>query len=157
MKLTIIPEDKSVSKDSKVYSGIEISSCAIPSDIHALQWDGVAGWIEYTSPLIQNEPITVLPEWANCCVAKWEQADNPPTPEPVPPTAKQNKDTAMLLLAATDWTTSPDVTDPTKSNPYLSNQEEFIAYRNAIRQHAVYPVAGYLDWVLIPQENWVKL
>ena len=72
MKLTIIPVDGAVGKDGKFYTAINLISCAIPSDVHALQWDGVTGWIEYESPLVQNEDITELPGWANACVAKWQ-------------------------------------------------------------------------------------
>lgn len=70
------------------------------------------------------------------------------------PTAEENKGTATNLLQATDWTTIPDVADPQLSNPYLANQAEFISYRNAVRQYAVYPVAGNIDWPTIPQEDW---
>ena len=52
------------------------------------------------------------------------------------------KEQASGLLYKTDWTTIPDVADPTKSNPYLMNQAEFIAYRSQIRQLAVNPVAN---------------
>lgn len=46
---------------------------------------------------------------------------------------------ATRLLYDSDWTTIPDVADPT-NNPYLTNQAEFIAYRNTIRGLAVNPV-----------------
>ena len=52
------------------------------------------------------------------------------------------KETASQLLYKTDWTTIPDVADPTKSNPYLMNQAEFIAYRSQVRQLAVNPVVN---------------
>jgi hypothetical protein len=74
----------------------------------------------------------------------------------VPPqaTAEENKATATSLLQATDWTTIADVGNPQMSNPYLANQAEFIAYRNAVRQYAIYPVAGDLVWATVPQEVW---
>ena len=52
--------------------------------------------------------------------------------------ATQNQATASQLLYATDWTTIPDVTNPA-NNPYLTNQDEFLIYRNAIRKIAVNP------------------
>lgn len=63
------------------------------------------------------------------------------------------KEQASGLLYKTDWTTIPDVADPTKSNPYLTNQAEFIAYRSQIRQLAVNPV---LDPVFppVPKAQW---
>ena len=38
MKLTIIPADGSVGEDEKFYLELDLSSCAIPADVHALQW-----------------------------------------------------------------------------------------------------------------------
>jgi hypothetical protein len=158
MKLTIIPgngpADGSVGKDEKFYDKLDLLSCDIPTDVHALQWQDVAGWIEFKEP-VPNEEITSLPTWANCCIAKWDEANTPPPP--VPPSAEYNKDTAVSLLQATDWTTIPDVADPLKSNPYLSNAQDFIVYRNQVRQYAVYPVAGDIDWPVAPQEVWVKV
>ena len=153
MKLTIIPADGSVGEDGVFYLGLNLSSCAIPADVHALQWQDTAGSIEYNTP-IPNEPITELPAWANCCMTKWTEAN---TPVPVPPTAEQNKQTATAKLQATDWTTIPDVSDPTKSNPYLSNVQDFVIYRNAVRQYAINPVAGDINWPVIPQEVWTTI
>lgn len=154
MKLTIIPSDGSVGEDGKFYLNLDLGSCNIPNNVHALQWDGVAGWIEFKDP-VPNEEITSLPAWANCCMAKWTEANTPVPPQP--PTAQQNKIKATELLQATDWTTIPDVADPVKSNPYLSNVQDFVVYRNAVRQYAVYPVAGNINWPTVPQEVWVKV
>lgn len=73
------------------------------------------------------------------------------------PTASENKATASGLLSATDWTTIADVGNPQMANPYLANQSEFLAYRNTIRQIAVYPVAGNLTWATVPVEVWTKV
>jgi len=151
MKLTIIPADGSVGEDGVFYNSLDLSSCNIPANVHALQWGGVAGWIEFKDP-VPNEEITSLPAWANCCMAKWEEANTPK-----PPTAEANKQTATMLLQMTDWTTIPDVADPAKSNPYLSNVQDFVTYRNAVRQYAVYPVAGQINWPRTPAEVWVKV
>jgi len=155
MKLTIIPADGSVGEDNKFYLALDLSSCGIPADVHALQWQDTAGWIEYKSALVQNEPITELPAWANCCMTKWTEA-NTPVP-PAPPTAAQNKYTATQKLKDTDWTTIPDVGDSTKSNPYLSNVQDFVVYRNAVRQYAINPVAGNIIWPTLPQEVWTTV
>jgi hypothetical protein len=151
MKLTIIPADGSVGEDGVFYNSLDLSSCNIPANVHALQWDGVAGWIEFKDP-VPNEEITSLPAWANCCTNKWTEANTPKPPQP--PTAQDNKDQATVLLQKTDWTTIPDVSDPVKSNPYLSNAQDFVVYRNAVRQYAVYPVAGNINWPTVPQEIW---
>ena len=157
MQLTIIPVDSAVGKDGKFYLGLDLSSCNIPSDVHALQWDNTSGWIEYQSAEVANEPITQLPNWANCCVAKWDEKNNQPAPDPLPPTAEENKSTAIGKLYDTDWSTIPDVSDSTKSNPYLVNVQDFVTYRSAVRQYAVYPVAGYINWPTAPTAVWASV
>jgi hypothetical protein len=69
-------------------------------------------------------------------------------------TAEQNKATASGLLSASDWTTIPDVANPI-NDPYLANQNAFIAYRSEVRKIAVNPVAGNLVWATAPTEEWV--
>jgi hypothetical protein len=76
MKLTIIPVDGSIGKNGKFYLEIDLSSCGIPSDVHALQWQDTAGWIEYESATVQNQDITELPTWATACVTKWDELYN---------------------------------------------------------------------------------
>jgi hypothetical protein len=63
------------------------------------------------------------------------------------------KQKASELLYETDWTTIPDVADPAKSNPYLVNVQDFVVYRNAVRQLAVYPVANP-TWPTKPSATW---
>lgn len=76
MKLSIIPIDGAVYKDGNCYSRLDLSF--VPSDVHALQWKDTKGWIEFvdnddgTKP--QNQTITELPNWANTCVTKWDEA-----------------------------------------------------------------------------------
>lgn len=153
MKLTIIPSDGAVYEDGVCYSSLTWDGT--PLNVHALQWQDVSGWIEFNdgSP---NETITVLPQWANNAMDAWQvaydTAHNPPTPPP--PTADENKQTAINYLQATDWTQIPSVSDPALSNPYLANKMAFDQYRNEIRQIALYPVAGDLVWATMPQEVW---
>ena len=109
-------------------------------------------------------PVADGLEWITCpanCDTTWtyngsEFAPYVPPPAPIP-TAEDNKATAVWLLQQTDWTTIADVGNPQMSNPYLANQADFIAYRNAIRNIAVYPVAGDLVWPVVPTEDWVKV
>ena len=153
MILTIIPIDGNVKKDGVGYLELDLSSCAIPSNVRVLQWQETSGWIEFWNQ--DNQDITELPSWVACCVAKYDVAI---APKPVlPPTAEENKETAVNLLQLNDWTTIPDVSDPSKSNPYLSNVNDFVTYRNAIRQYAVNPVAGNIDWPTPPQEVWTTV
>jgi hypothetical protein len=72
MKLTIIPSDKAVYKDNKSYLGLTLSG--IPSDVHALQWDNDAGWIEYKDHAKPNEYISSLPQWVNDIITIWQNA-----------------------------------------------------------------------------------
>ena len=147
MKLTIIPIDGAVYEDEISYLGLVWEGT--PSNVHALQWQDIAGWIEYVDQ--PNEDIIVLPEWADNAMAAWTVANTPIPPEP--PTAEQNKATAAQLLTNTDWTTIPDVANPI-NDPYLANQDAFIAYRNVIRAIAVYPPAGEIVWATPPTEVW---
>jgi len=153
MLLTIIPIDGNVKKDEVGYIGLDLSSCAIPSNVRALQWQETSGWIEFWDK--QNEDITALPSWVDCCLSVWTVANTPVPPSP--PTAEGNKQKAIGLLQQTDWTTIPDVSDPTKSNPYLSNANDFVTYRNAVRQYALNPVAGDITWPTAPQEVWTAV
>ena len=153
MKLTIIPIDGTVIENGKSYINLDLSSCAIPANVRALQWKETFGWLEFWDK--QNEDITELPSWVNCCLTKWTEANTPVPPSP--PTAEANKETAIYLLQQTDWTTIPDVSDPTKSNPYLANVNDFVTYRNAVRQYALNPVAGDITWPTLPQEVWTTV
>jgi len=95
MKLTIIVDDKAVYIDGvmKAYAPLplDLSECGIPTNVHALQWNETAGWIEFkdnpdgTKPT--NEPITVLPDWANACVTVWNNWT--PYVPPTPPESEQ--------------------------------------------------------------------
>ena len=87
----------------------------------------------------------------------WEDVTGSWPPPPAPPTAEQNKATATSLLQSTDWTSIADVSNPQTANPYLANQAEFIAYRNAVRQYAVYPEDGDITWPTLPTEVWTKV
>jgi hypothetical protein len=60
---------------------------------------------------------------------------------------------ATAILNSTDWTSIADVGDPTKANPYLINQADFIAYRSTVRNYAVNPVENPV-WPTQPTEQW---
>lgn len=76
-RLTIIPVDNAVYRDQGYIIDLDLSSCGIPDDVHALQWYDTSGWIEYKGP-VENQDITELPNWALCCIQVWEQAYIPP-------------------------------------------------------------------------------
>ena len=76
MRLTIICVDNAVYKNNVSYSGLDLS--AVPSNIHALQWYGTEGEVEFinnpdrTKP--QNKLISELPAWATTAISKWDEA-----------------------------------------------------------------------------------
>ena len=55
MKLTIIAEDKLISIDGVNFSGLDLS--ALDQSIHAVQWYGEYGEIEYKSRLENNQIV----------------------------------------------------------------------------------------------------
>lgn len=156
-RITIIPSDTYCSIDDVGYTGVNMAS--VPSDVHAIQWFGGSGWIEYsenedgTKPA--NQPIdsmqpyqSVLDSWAVI-----DEEHHQPIPPHVP-TAEENKSTAMTRLTLTDWTQIPSVSDSAVSNPFLANASVFAEYRNVLREIAVNPVAGDLVWPVKPEEIW---
>jgi hypothetical protein len=153
MQLTIIPIDGNVKKDGIGYLDLNLSSCSIPSNIRVLQWQETLGWIEFWDA--PNQDITELPSWVDCCLAVWTVANTPVPPSP--PTAENNKQTAISLLQQTDWTQIPSVSDPALSNPYLANKNAFDIYRNSVRQYALNPVAGDINWPIAPTEVWTTV
>lgn len=74
-----------------------------------------------------------------------------PTPEEI---QAQNKAIASQLLSATDWTCTVDITNPEYSNPYLTNQSDFLAYRSIVRAIAVNPPTTPAVFPTKPNEVW---
>jgi len=91
-KITVLPVDGAVYNDGKSYLELDLSSCNIPEDVHALQWFGESGWIEFndTSP---NEDITALPSWCDCCLVKWQEAWDEEHKEPEEPEVPEEPET----------------------------------------------------------------
>lgn len=156
MKLTIIPSDGAVYEDNICYS--DLTWEGTPANVHALQWQDVAGWVEFNDGT-SNENITVLPAWANNAMSAWTAA-NTPVP-PTPPTPEQikaiNKNTAVSLLQQTDWATISDVSDPAKSNPYLINVNDFLAFRNQVRPIAINPPTTLVTFPTMPTDQWASV
>lgn len=76
MRLVIIGVDNCVGKDGVFYSNLDLSQCGLPDNFWALQWNEKGnnmGHIEYNSPLIDNTAITEIPDWANACLAVWQE------------------------------------------------------------------------------------
>jgi hypothetical protein len=106
--------------------GFEYPIIAVQSDIAGIGWTYVNG--QFINPYV------------------------PPAPTPEELIARC-KATATGILQGTDWTSIADVGDPTKANPYLVNQAEFIAYRSTVRGYAVNPVENPV-FPTAPTEQW---
>jgi len=74
MRLTIVVVDDSAGKDELFYNNLNLSTCGIPSNVWALQWDNTSGHIEYKEVTTQNEDITELPAWAEAAHTLWQNA-----------------------------------------------------------------------------------
>jgi len=77
----------------------------------------------------------------------------PPTPTPEEIQA-ENKQQATFLLQQTDWTCTVDINNPQYSNPYLTNQDAFLAYRSTVRAIAINPPTIPAVFPTMPQEVW---
>jgi len=53
--------------------------------------------------------------------------------------AANNKTKGKQILSDTDWTAIASVADPAESNPYLTNRQEFLVYRSAVRAIVLNP------------------
>ena len=102
---------------------------------------------------VYDEPPTPVCQWIN---EKWVERDKEPLPFnggiDYDAQIQSIKQQADQLLSATDWTAIPSVADPLQSNPYLMNQEQFIAWRSQVRFIAVNTT---LDAVFPPQPKEV--
>jgi len=83
MKLTIIPDDSMVMVDGDAsHHPLNLSDCEIPSNVHALQWFDIKGWIEFDDPIDPfapkppNEMIEILPQWAIDAVNQWDKKNS---------------------------------------------------------------------------------
>lgn len=154
MRLSIIPSDGTVCENGVCYSHLNWQDT--PANVHALQWDNDSGWIEFNDGT-PNEDIDELPSWVSNAEQAWDEAANPPPPPaPTPEEIQaQNKSQAESLLQATDWSATIDIADPAYSDPYLSNQTEFLQYRSEVRKIAVNPPTTPVDpWPTPPAEEW---
>jgi regulator of protease activity HflC (stomatin/prohibitin superfamily) len=132
----------------------ELDLSSVPAEVHAVQWDGTSGEIEYVSSDVPNELITSLPAWAESIanerkavidaeIAAEEKAEADRiayenSTEGKADTARAKRD---QLLAEVDWWASSD----------LTMTAEQIAYRQALRD--ITSQAGFpesIDWPTKP-------
>jgi hypothetical protein len=96
--------------------------------------------------------------WVDCSddITPYNYTYNGSTFESYVPTitAQYNKGRATKLLYDTDWATVSDVADPALSNPYLTNQSEFFAYRSQLRAFIANPTEGIVSFPTKPTAQW---
>ena len=102
MKLTIIADDKLVSKDGVGYNNLDLSS--LDSDVWAVQWDTDKGHIEKRDlSIVEITDITPF----NTAVEKWTEANTAAT-TPTPTTEADVRAARDMMLEQSDWTVLPD-------------------------------------------------
>ena len=117
MRLTIIRDMGLVHIDGRGYD--ELDMTGVPEEIHALQWDGEKGEIEYASSDIPNESVSVMPAWASSKSSEVyallaaddkKEADAKAAHEAYLASDQYKKDTAISeskeYLNTTDWVIS---------------------------------------------------
>jgi hypothetical protein len=135
--------------------------------IYKVRQDGVYDGAEEVpqSPVIPNgytfSAPPAIPEgyYAMMQPTGWELVEGEkPTYPPIDigqyETFKQNKEQAKALLSETDWTCTVDINNPQYSNPYLMNQDEFLAYRSQVRDIAINPPFTPAVFPPVPDEVW---
>lgn len=121
MKLTIIADDKLVSKDGVGYSNLDLSF--LDNDVWAVQWDTDKGHIEKRDlSIVEITDITPF----NTALTKWTEADTA-SKTPVPSTETSVRAERDQLLEESDWAVLVD------SPLSESKINEWKTYRQALR------------------------
>jgi len=152
MQTTVIVPDNAVYQDGVFYANLNLSSCSIPENVRALQFNGTNGWIEFNDGS-ENQNINALPAWALSAIELWQKANNtqelPPNNEALVATCKA---VAKQYLQETDWALLPDVLSGSQK---LSNQTDFLTYRSIVRELAINPIPNP-SWPTLPTAQWVS-
>lgn len=117
--------------------------------VNTCEWDGVTSW---TPP--EGAQAIEIPEGVVAGIG-YDYIDGQfiaPVPKPI--SAADNATRANQILSETDWTSIPAISDPNQSNPYLTNQPAWLYYRSKIRDIAIAPSEGEIDWPVQPEEKW---
>lgn len=98
-RITIVVSDSSVYLSAGIFIDLDLSSAAIPNDVHAFQFRDGKGWIEYVDGIHPEEPINSkdeIPQWVTACISLWNEDFSLLSPEIISPT--------MYSWPACDWT-----------------------------------------------------
>lgn len=110
----------------------------------------------YYNAILQNE-TEGTPENTN---GQWYQVwvVTPATPQEIEyretNARSENAAYGEQLLQATDWAAIASIGDPLECNPYLANRQEFMTYRNQVRQIVLNPPVSTPIWPTLPSEDW---
>tara|TARA_B100001094_G_scaffold23195_1_gene19627 strand:- start:890 stop:1375 length:486 start_codon:yes stop_codon:yes gene_type:complete len=130
MRLTIVPSDKMIILDGEPVQCSHVDLSWIPTDVHAVQWDGAknSGQVEYNTegkfPQIINE------------ISVWQQAATDHANEKIAQANEREaarnhlaevKEYRNALLIWSDWTQGND--SPLSD----SKKAEYVTYRQALR------------------------
>lgn len=104
----------------------------------------------------QSQGWILMPEYVDGMAVGigWGYVDGEFIPPPPIDYSAQNKEQATTLLQQTDWTCTVDINNPQHSNPYLTNQDEFLSYRSQVRQIAINPPSEPATFPTVPTEVW---
>lgn len=152
-RITVVPADGAVYLDNHGYSDMDLSSCNIPEEVQAFQWEKGLGWIEFLSDTENKEVLSIsdFPVWVQLCVDKYWEADQIMKSPPPPPTPEQyiqiNKNNAKFLLINSDWAMLPDVN--------ITNRASWVEYRTTLRQIFFNPPdTEFNNWPTLPETLW---
>ena len=155
MRISIVVSDKTVCKNGLCIVNIDLQN--VPNNVRALQWYDNRGELEFYNG-DPNQEITELPDWVNDAITAWDAANaylsEQKQNSPEFSVREKNKLAALGFLGVTDWAVIPSVSDPTQSNPYLTNVQEFLNFRNTIRIVAIDPPETPFDFPEIPKAIW---
>lgn len=94
MRLTIIRGDNTVIVDGRALS-VDLSG--LPDNLHAVQWDGLAGHVEYNDGT-PNEKLEAITAW-QAVVDAWEAVRQVEDAPPSEPTLEEAKATKLAEIA----------------------------------------------------------
>lgn len=110
----------------------------------------------YCNPIIQNEtegtPENTGGKWYQTWVVT--EATQQEIAYRQANAKAENAAYGTQLLTNTDWTAIVSIADPLECNPYLANRQEFLAYRNQVRNIVLNPPVETPVWPTPPVEDW---
>jgi len=107
-------------------------------------------WVEWAnSPIDFNKENIKL--WRYTSEGIFIKIDNTDINTNINDSKEMNLITSKILIAATDWSVLPDVnlTETSKNN--------FITYREFLRNIIINPIEGHIDWPPVPVAEWTTL